>query len=126
MDLSNTRVKESLAEGEASRKAFEKADLPDSYEFSVTAIRLGGTCWIHSPFEIAASLGAQISRGRRYTRVIGYTDGYNGYLADAESSRNAGYEASASYFSQEETQRIIEALADWAEECGRVADVCVT
>ena len=126
MDLSNTRVKESLAEGEASRKAFEKADLPDSYEFSVTAIRLGGTCWIHSPFEIAASLGAQISRGRRYTRVIGYTDGYNGYLADAESSRNAGYEASASYFSQEETQRIIEALAVWAEECGRVADVCVT
>lgn len=122
MDLSNDRVKESLKEGAASREAFENADLPESYTFPVTTVRLGSTCWIHSPFEIAASLGAQVSRRRDAMRVIGYTDGYNGYLADAESSRNAGYEASASFFSQGETQRIIETLAARATECCSTTD----
>ncbi len=117
MDLSSTRVRESLAEGAASREAFEAADLPDVYDIRVTTIQLGSSCWIHSPFEIAASLGLEISGGDEHTRVIGYTDGYNGYLADAESSRNGGYEASASYFSQLETRRIVSDLVSAAALC---------
>lgn len=118
----STRVKESLAEGAASRAAFEGAVLPRVYQVPVTTVRLGTSWWLHSPFEIAAALGQEICDGDENIRVIGYTDGYNGYLADEETFGMGGYEASASFFSQNETRRIIDVLKSAAASSHAATD----
>jgi hypothetical protein len=61
---------------------------------------IGDTAWVHLPVELFTSFGLAI-RGSSpvpWTRVIGYTDGYLGYVADEAAHRDGVYEASASQF----------------------------
>jgi hypothetical protein len=66
----------------------------------ISVVSLDDVAWVHTPFELFASLGLRIRRASpfRCTRVIGYTDGYAGYLPDADAYRDGIYEAYISLF----------------------------
>jgi hypothetical protein len=79
-------------------------------EVPVTVVSLGEIAWLHTPFELFASLGLRIRRGSpfRHTRVIGYTDGYLGYLPDAEGHRDGIYESYVTLFRPEAADVLVE------------------
>jgi len=79
-------------------------------EVPVSVVSLGEIAWLHTPFELFASLGLRIRRGSpfRHTRVIGYTDGYLGYLPDAEGHRDGIYESYVTLFGPEAADRLVE------------------
>ena len=83
-----------LAAMAASRRPTGCAEIP------VSVVTLGEIAWLHTPFELFASLGLRIRRGSpfRHTRVIGYTDGYLGYLPDADGHRDRVYESYVTLF----------------------------
>ncbi|MGW3999147.1 hypothetical protein ACWEF6_37115 [Amycolatopsis sp. NPDC004772] len=79
-------------------------------EVPVSVVSLGEIAWLHTPFELFASLGLRIRRGSpfRHTRVIGYTDGYLGYLPDADGHRDGIYESYVTLFSPEAGDELVE------------------
>ncbi|MGM7678655.1 neutral/alkaline non-lysosomal ceramidase N-terminal domain-containing protein [Microbacterium sp. A94] len=100
------RVAESLAEGIRSARAMAESDLPTRMEIRTTRVSIPPLSWLHTPFEIAASLRDMIAANDAMCRVIGYTDGYLGYLAD-DASHNAGdYEALSSFFGAHDTNEL--------------------
>ncbi len=79
-------------------------------EVPVTVVSLGEIAWLHTPFELFASLGLRIRQGSpfRHTRVIGYTDGYLGYLPDAAGHREGIYESYVTLFRPEAADVLVE------------------
>lgn len=79
-------------------------------EVPVSVVSLGEIAWLHTPFELFASLGLRIRRGSpfRHTRVIGYTDGYLGYLPDADGHRDGIYESYVTLFGPESGDELVE------------------
>jgi hypothetical protein len=67
---------------------------------SVSIVSVDDTAWVHLPLELYASLGLQIKAESPFpnTRVIGYTDGYFGYMADRQAHAEGTYEALSSLF----------------------------
>lgn len=108
----SARLIASIAEGAASRLAYRDAEVPAALDVPLTLVRLGTCCWLHTPFEVGTELARAIVAGDESTRFVGYSDGYDGYLADAESARAGHYEASASYFDVATTKRLVAQMAD--------------
>jgi hypothetical protein len=79
-------------------------------EVPVSVVSLGEIAWLHTPFELFASLGLRIRRGSpfRHTRVIGYTDGYLGYLPDADGHRDGIYESYVTLFGPDAAEVLVE------------------
>jgi hypothetical protein len=79
-------------------------------EVPVSVVTLGEIAWLHTPFELFASLGLRIRRGSpfRHTRVIGYTDGYLGYLPDADGHRGGVYESYVTLFEPDAGDTLVE------------------
>ena len=63
-------------------------------------VALGDVAWAHVPLELFASLGQAVQELSPFetTRVIGYTDGYVGYLADRAAHEAGSYEALSTFF----------------------------
>jgi hypothetical protein len=96
--------------------------LPPAVELPVTVVALGDDAWLHLPVELFTSLGLAIRAGSPFarTRVVGYTDGYFGYVADRTAHQAGVYEASASLFDAAAGRRLVEASINllrrvWAE-----------
>lgn len=107
----SARVAVSLSDGAASRSAYLAADVPPALGVPLALVRVGSRRWIHTPFELGAVLAHQILAGASATRFIGYTDAYDGYLADADSIAAGHYEALASFFDPPTTTAIVERMA---------------
>lgn len=75
-------------------------DRPDHLDLELTAVRLGPVAWIHCPVELFGSIGRDIQLASPFetTRVIGYTNGYHGYLPDRGDHEERAYEAISSLF----------------------------
>ena len=137
-DAATGRLAESRAEGVRSREAlraaaaragfdrlshrhatsdgeagFDGLSHGDSREVPVSLLELGGRRWLHVGAEVFTSLAAEWSAGDDALRVIGYADGYAGYLADAAAHAAGEYEASASFFDLAETKRFVDAVRAW-------------
>jgi hypothetical protein len=80
--------------------ALAEAGLPPSVEAHLSTVRIGDHAWVHLPVELFASFGLVIRRSSPFgwTRVIGYTDGYLGYVADTAAHNVGVYEAYGSMF----------------------------
>jgi len=94
------RIARTRHEGAVIAAARSRRQLPESVSLPITAVTLGPVGWAMLPVEPFASYGAAIraSRTSATTRVIGYADGYFGYLADEAAHAEGGYEARSSLF----------------------------
>ncbi|WP_370971077.1 hypothetical protein [Amycolatopsis sp. cg9] len=105
------RIAQTRYEGCAMLAAMAASDRPTGCaEVPVSVVSLGDIAWLHTPFELFASLGLRIRRGSpfRHTRVIGYTDGYLGYLPDAEGHRTGIYESYVTLFGADAADLLVE------------------
>lgn len=88
-------------EGALLLVALCEAGLPASLTLPVSVVAFGDdVAWAHLPVEPFTCFGALIRQASpfRDTRVVGYTDGYFGYLADQQAHDENRYEALASPF----------------------------
>jgi hypothetical protein len=94
------RIARTRLEGAQLRARLDKLDLPTAMELPLAVVVLGDVAWAHVPVELFASLGARIKEASPFavTRVVGYTDGYFGYVADAAAHAEDCYEALVSFF----------------------------
>jgi len=94
------RIARTRYEGALMLAALAEAGIPPSMQLPVAAVAVGEAAWIHLPVELFASFGLAIRERSPFawTRVIGYTNGYFGYVADEAAHRDGVYEASASRF----------------------------
>jgi hypothetical protein len=105
------RIAQTRYEGCAMLAAMAASDRPTGCaEVPVSVVSLGEIAWLHTPFELFASLGLRIRRGSpfRHTRVIGYTDGYLGYLPDADGHRDGIYESYVTLFGPDAAEVLVE------------------
>jgi hypothetical protein len=94
------RIARTRHEGSVIAEALAARGLPPSVELPTSVVVIGHDAWLHLPVELFASHAAEIRKSSpfRQTRVIGYADGYAGYVADAEAYRLETYEAASSLF----------------------------
>lgn len=71
-----------------------KRTLPDSLECELQAIKLGEAVFLAFPLELFSSLSLELRRlsGIECLFLVGYANGYHGYLADDKSAKEGGYE----------------------------------
>ncbi|MDQ0615333.1 neutral ceramidase [Microbacterium sp. W4I4] len=112
------RLAQSRVEGALVQRALVDADPARviACEMSVTAI--GDAAWIHVPVELFSSIGERIRAGSPFptTRVIGYADGYLGYLPDEPAFVQGTYEALSSLFPAEAADRLVREAWEMLEE----------
>jgi hypothetical protein len=82
----------------------------------IDAWALGELVLVSVPGELFASLGRQIATVAEPILVLGYTNGYIGYLADRRAHEAATYEALASPYGPEAGERVVAAAAELAAE----------
>lgn len=94
------RIARTRYEGALMLSNLVDAGLPPTVAAPVTVVAIGGGATVHLPVELFASFGLAIRDGSPFpwTRVIGYTDDYLGYVADEAAHRDGVYEALASRF----------------------------
>jgi hypothetical protein len=105
------RIARTRHEGALTAAALAQAGLPPWLELPISVAVVGHDAWLHLPVELFSSHAAEI-RARspfRQTRVIGYADGYFGYVADAEAHRLETYEATSSLFDTAGAGTLVEA-----------------
>jgi hypothetical protein len=87
---------------------------PDHLDLELTAVRLGPLAWIHCPVELFGSIGRDIQLASPFetTRVIGYTNGYHGYLPDRSDHQEGAYETMSSLFEPTAAQALTVAATE--------------
>ncbi len=108
------RVARTRHEGALLLAAVAEHGLPPRVEVPITVVALGDLAFVHMPVELFASFGLAIRAASPFarTRVVGYTDGYFGYVADAAAHTAGVYEASASLFDAEGGARLVDAAVE--------------
>jgi hypothetical protein len=105
------RVAETRAQGAAMLEALTQIPdtaIPDALELEAWA--LGDVVLVAVPGELFASLGSRIdSASAGTTLILGYTNGYVGYLTDISAHASQTYEALASPFDPEAGERVADA-----------------
>ena len=94
------RIARTRHEGAELLARVAEVGLPPAVELPITVVALGNDAWLHLPVELFASLGLAVRAGSPFarTRVVGYANGYFGYVADQAAHEAGVYEASASLF----------------------------
>lgn len=89
------RLRRTRLEGAFALRSLGSAELPEQLDLPLTVVTLGDIAWVHLPVELFASFGLRIKDASPFpvTRVIGYTDGYAGYVSDAGGYQEGCYEA---------------------------------
>jgi len=112
------RVAETRAQGAAMLEALTQipdTSIPDKLELEAWA--LGDVVLVAVPGELFASLGSRIdgaSAGQ--TLILGYANGYAGYLTDISAYASQTYEALASPFDVEAGERVADAATTLVEQ----------
>lgn len=104
-----TRLLQTRLEGARVQLALATGSPPDVCELPVTIVSLHDIAWIHVPLELYASLGLRIKAESPFsdTRVVGYTDGYFGYMADRDAHADGTYEALSSLFDADTSEAFV-------------------
>ena len=102
------RIAVTRAQGEAMLAALTALALDaNASRLRIDAWMLGDLALVAIPAELFVSLGREIenaSAGK--TLILGYANGYSGYLADRAAHRAGTYEALASPFGPEAGERV--------------------
>jgi hypothetical protein len=117
------RLARTRYEGALVDRRMAEAELPPALTLPLTVVALGGRAWLHLPVELFASLALRIRAASPFpaTRVVGYTDGYVGYVADADAHRDGVYEAGVSLFDIDGSEQLCEAAIALLQETAGVA-----
>lgn len=121
------------ADGPAVRRASARRDgaaiqvrlagavLPAVLDLPIAVVRLGDIAWVHLPVEPFASIGQRIAERSPFpvTRVVGYTDGYLGYLPDEAAYAAGTYEAYISLFGPGADHLLVDGVMDLLGEAHR-------
>jgi hypothetical protein len=107
----SARIKETRDQGAAmlsALTALSAAAVPTMLELDAWSI--GSLAIVAIPGELASTLGAQISSAMDVeTLILGYTNGYAGYLPDRPAYVERTYEGLASPFGPEAGERVVDA-----------------
>jgi neutral ceramidase len=107
------RIAVTRAQGEAMQAALTALPLeaiPSTLR--IDAWTLGELALVAIPAELFVSLGREIERASPgKTLILGYANGYSGYLADRAAHRAGTYEALASPFGPEAGERVVATAA---------------
>lgn len=79
---------------EELREKARNGELPRFLECGLQAVKVGEAVFLAFPFELFSSLSLKMRKrsGIRCLFLVGYANGYHGYLADEASLREGGYE----------------------------------
>ena len=108
------RLAQTRHDGARVQRDLAVAQLPPALELPLTAIAVGDVAWVHVPVELFASIGQRIAATSPFaiTRVVGYSNGYAGYLADAPAHAAGSYEALSSFFAADAVDHFVDAASD--------------
>ncbi|NEA33202.1 hypothetical protein [Streptomyces sp. SID13031] len=103
------RITQTRLDGARGQALMAAANLPPTLDLPVSVVLLGDVAWVHLPVELFASHGCYLQAESPHptTRVIGYTDGYYGYVVDPDAAHHGTYEALITYFDQPTTQHLL-------------------
>jgi hypothetical protein len=113
-DSPEGRIARTRYEGATMLAALVSAGLPAEVVLPISVVAFGDIAWAHLPVEPFTCFAEQIRAGSpfRDTRIVGYTDGYFGYLADETAHREGRYEALCSMFDAAAGARVVDATVD--------------
>jgi neutral ceramidase len=112
------RLAESLVEGYTAELLIgERRDLLET-EAEVIAIRLGDAAVVALPGEPFTSVGRAIRERSpiRHTMVLGYADGYIGYVPDRPAYESGGYESLVSWLEPTAADLLVDTAAGLLSE----------
>jgi hypothetical protein len=103
------RISQTQLDGARGQALMAVASIPPALELPISVVTMGDVCWINLPIELFAALGATLQHDSTHpiTRVIGYTDGYYGYVVDPPAADANTYEALITYFNQPTTKTLL-------------------
>jgi hypothetical protein len=103
------RIAQTRLDGARGQALMAGAMLPPTYDLPISAVTMGDVCWINLPVELFAAHGACLQADSTYpiTRVVGYTDGYYGYVVDPSAAKAGTYEALITFFDQPATNHLL-------------------
>ncbi|WP_328331807.1 hypothetical protein OHA70_12390 [Kribbella sp. NBC_00382] len=109
LDDPTQRIAQTRLDGARGQSLMAAANLPPTLDLPISVIMLGDVAWVHLPVELFASHGCflQADSPHPITRVIGYTDGYYGYVVDPDAAHQGTYEALITYFDQPTTHHLL-------------------
>lgn len=103
------RIAQTRLDGARGQALMAAANLPAALDLPISVVKLGEVAWVHLPVELFASHGCYLQADSPHpiTRVIGYTDGYYGYVVDPDAAHHGTYEALITFFDQPTTQELL-------------------
>jgi hypothetical protein len=109
LDDPTQRIAQTRLDGARGQSLMAAANLPPTLDLPISVVMLGDVAWVHLPVELFASHGCYLQADSPHpiTRVIGYTDGYYGYVVDPDAAHQGTYEALITYFDQPTTQDLL-------------------
>lgn len=109
IDDPSARIAQTRLDGARGQALMAAASLPETLELPVSVVTMGDVCWVNLPVELFAVHGAclQADSTHPVTRVVGYTDGYYGYIVDSPAADSGAYEALITFFDQPTTNRLL-------------------
>jgi hypothetical protein len=111
LDTPAARIAQTRYEGAAVLAALVSSGLPAEVVLPISVVVFGDVAWAHLPVEPFTCFGERIRAASpfRDTRIVGYTDGYFGYLADDIAHREGRYEALGSMFDADAGSLVVDA-----------------
>ena len=114
LDDPAVRIAQTRLDGARGQALMASTPLPASLDLPISVATLGPVAWVHLPVELFAIHGAYLQTDSPHpiTRVIGYTDGYFGYVVDPDAASHGAYEALITFFDQPTTQHLLTATTE--------------
>jgi hypothetical protein len=112
-DAPQARIARTRLEGAEALRSLGESELPAELRLPVSAVRIGDLAWLHVPVELYTSFAQRIRDLSPFpvTRVVGYTDGYFGYVADEAAHSVGAYEALISFFDPAAGELLVDGCA---------------
>jgi len=109
VDDPSSRIAQTRLDGARGQALMGAASLPASLDLPISVVTMGDVSWVNLPVELFARHGAclQADSTHPITRVVGYTDGYFGYVVDHSAAESGAYEALITFFDQPTTNRLL-------------------
>jgi hypothetical protein len=115
------RIARTRYEGAVMQSEQVATGLPTHLDLPISVVTLGELAWVHLPVEPFTCYASAIRGGSPFaqTRIVGYTDGYFGYLADAAAHDEQVYEASFSPFDPRGASVLVNAACELLHKAWR-------
>lgn len=112
------RLAQSRVDGAQVQESLVLAQLDETVRFPVSVVVLGDIAWVHLPVELFADIGRRIREGSPFpfTRVVGYSDDYLGYMVDERAAALGTYEALSSFFLPDAADQLVADIRHLLEE----------